>query len=131
MKIKTFDLVEVNDIRGRVMSGPSQCGMVNVSGLGKIGLSAVKLVESVSIPTFEVGDEVTVTQITIEEQLSYTYGWNHRMSKMMKLSALNGVTHTITNVQSSNEGNGFRYKLDGVFWFAPYHLRKVIDYDLI
>lgn len=137
MDIKIFDLVEVNGIHGRVMTSPDEhgtvrmSGTVRVSGLGGVELSMVKLVESVTISTFDVGDKVTITQISIPEQHSYTYGWNHTMSKMMKQSALKGVTYTVTKVELSREGNGFRYKLDDTFWFAPYHLKNVVDYDFI
>ena len=136
MNIKIFDLVEVNGIRSRVMTSPDEHGTVRVpgtvvvSGLGDVGLSAIKLVESVTIQTFEVGDKVTITQIPIVEQHSYTYGWNHTMSKMMKRSALNGAIYTVTKVELSREDNGFRYKLDDTFWFAPYHLKNVADYQL-
>ena len=40
-------------------------------------------------------------------------------------------TYTVTEVGSSKQGNGFYYRLDDKYVFAPYHLKKVVDYDLI
>lgn len=131
MDIKTFDLVEVNGIPGRVMSVPTLGSTVKVSGLGPVKLAAIKLVESVAIPTFEVGDKVTITPIPVDEQFSYTYGWNDIMSAIVKQSYQNGIIHTVTKVGPSSENNGFYYKLDNKFVFAPYHLKKVVDYDII
>ena len=131
MDIKTFDLVEAHGIPGRVMSAPTSRSNLKVSGLGTIKLSAIKLVESADIPTFEVGDKVTITPIPIDEQFSYTYGWNDRMSEMAKQSYQNGTIYTVTKVGTSSENNGLYYKLDDKFVFAPYHLKKVVDYDIV
>ena len=131
MDIKTFDIVEVNGIPGRVMYAPDRFGTVKVSGLGEVELSTVELVESVTIPTFEVGDEVIIDSIPVEEQNSYTYGWNGSMALMMKQSYQNGTVYTVTKVGSSSENNGLYYALDDKYVFAPYHLKKVIDYDFI
>ena len=131
MDIKTFDLVEAYGIPGRVMSVPNGRDTLKVSGLGTIKVSAIKLVESADIPTFEVGDKVTITTIPINEQLSYTYGWNDRMSEMAKQSYQNGTIYTVTKVRTSSENNGLYYKLDDKFVFAPYHLKKIVDYDIV
>jgi hypothetical protein len=91
----------------------------------------VNLVESVTLPTFEVGDEVTVIPIPGHEQRNYTYGWRGIMSDMAFMSAQYGTTYTVTEVGSSKQGNGFYYRLDDKYVFAPYHLKKVIDYDFV
>lgn len=94
-------------------------------------MSAVKLVESVTVPTFEVGDEVIIDAIPVDEQNSYTYGWNGSMALMMKQSYQNGTVYTITKVGSSSENNGLYYELNDKYVFAPYHLKKVADYDFV
>lgn len=131
MDVKTFDLVEAYGIPGRVMSVLNGRDTVKVSGIGNIKVSAIKLVESVSIPTFEVGDKVTIASIPIDEQLSYTYGWNDRMSEMAKQSYQNGTIYIVTKVWQSSENDGFYYKLNDEFVFAPYHLKKIVDYDIV
>ena len=131
MDIKTFDIVDVNGRCCRVMQAPRGDGTVRVSIYGRVELDKVNLVESVTLPTFEVGDEVTVIPIPGHEQRNYTYGWRGIMSDMAFRSAQYGTTYTVTEVGSSKQGNGFYYRLDDKYVFAPYHLKKVVDYDLI
>lgn len=131
MDIKTFDIVDVNGRCCRVMQAPREDGTVRVSIYGRVELDKVNLVESVTLPTFEVGDEVTVIPIPGHEQRNYTYGWRGIMSDMAFRSAQYGTTYTVTEVGSSKQGNGFYYRLDDKYVFAPYHLKKVVDYDLI
>ena len=75
MDIKTFDIVDFKGRRCRVMRAPMSNGNIKVSLYGEVGLDEVNLVESVTLPTFEVGDEVTVIPIPGHEQRNYTYGW--------------------------------------------------------
>lgn len=131
MDIKIFDIVDLNGRRGRVMKAPTENGTIKVSLCGNIQLDNVTLVESVTIPTFEVGDEVTITPIPYYEQRYYTYGWCGNMSRMANNSARCGTTYTVTEVRPSKIGNVFGYRLNDTFMFAPYHLKKVVDYDLI
>ena len=131
MDIKTFDIVDFKGHRCRVMKMPINDGDIKVSLCGNVRLDDVKLVESVTIPTFEVGDEVTIIPIPGHEQRNYTYGWRGIMSDMAFRSAQYGTTYTVTEVGSSKQGNGLYYRLDDRFVFAPYHLKKIVDYDLI
>lgn len=131
MDIKTFDIVEFRGRRCRVMQAPRENGTIKVSLYGKIKLDDANLVESVTLPTFEVGDKVTIAQIPSYEQRNYPYGWRGTMSDMVFRSEQYGTTYTITEVGSSKQGNGFCYRLDDKYVFAPYHLKKAVDYDLI
>lgn len=131
MDIKTFDIVDFKGRRCRVMQAPREDGTVRVSIYGRVELDKVNLVESVTLPTFEVGDEVTVIPIPGHEQRNYTYGWRGIMSDMAFRSAQYGTTYTVTEVSSSKQGNGFYYRLDDKYVFAPYHLKKVVDYDFV
>lgn len=131
MDIKTFDIVDFKGRRCRVMQAPREDGNIKVSLYGEVGLDEVNLVESVTLPTFEVGDEVTIIPIPGHEQRNYTYGWCGIMSDMAFTSAQYGTTYTVTEVSSSKQGNGFYYRLDDKYVFAPYHLKKVVDYDFV
>ena len=131
MDIKTFDIVDFKGRRCRVMRAPMSDGNIKVSLYGEVGLDEVNLVESVALPTFEVGDKVTIAQIPSYEQRNYTYGWRGEMSDMVFRSEQYGTEYTITEVDSSKQGNGLYYRSDDRFVFAPYHLKKVVDYDLI
>lgn len=131
MDIKTFDIVEVYGTPCRVMRGSTKYGTIRTSFYGDVRLNDVKLVEPVTIPTFEVGDEVTIMPIPANEQRHYPYGWGDNMSRMMNNSTQCGTTYTVTDVLSSKHSNGFRYRLNDTFVFAPYHLKKVIDYDFV
>ena len=131
MDIKIFDIVDFKGRRCRVMRAPREDGTIRVSLYGTIKLDDANLAESVSLPTFEVGDEVTIIPIPGHEQRNYTYGWRGIMSDMAFKSTQYGTTYTVTEVYSSKQGNGLYYRLDDRFVFAPYHLKKVVDYDLI
>lgn len=131
MDIKTFDIVDVNGRCCRVMQAPREDGTVRVSLYGEVGLDDVNLVEPITVPTFAVGDKVTIAQIPSYEQRNYTYGWRGEMSDMVFRSEQYGTEYTITDVGLSKQGNGFYYRLDDKYTFAPYHLKKVVDYDLI
>lgn len=131
MNIKTFDIVEVYGTTCRVMGMSTKYGTVKASFYGDVELNDVKLVESVIIPNFEVGDEVTIMPIPVNEQRYYPYGWGNNMSRMMNNSTQCGTTYTVTDIRSSKHGNGFRYQLNDTFVFAPYHLKKVDDYDFV
>lgn len=131
MDIKTFDIVDFKGHRCRVMKMPINDGDIKVSLCGNVRLDDVNLVESVTIPTFEVGDEVTITSIPRDEQHYYTYGWGDNMSRMMSNSVRCGTIYTVTEVLVSQYGNGFKYRLNDTFIFAPYHLKKVVDYDMV
>ena len=131
MDIKTFDIVDVKGQRCRVMGAPTENGTIKVSLYGRIELDDVTLVKSVTVPTFEVGDEVIIEPIPSDESYNYTYGWGGNMSDMMFRSEQYGTTYTVTEISLSKQGNGFYYQLDDKFVFAPYHLKKVINYDLI
>ena len=131
MDIKTFDIVDFKGRHCRVMRAPMSDGNIKVSLYGEVGLDEVNLVESVTLPTFEVGDKVTIAQIPSYEQRNYTYGWRGEMSGMVFRSAQYGTEYTITEVSLSKQDNGFYYRLDDKYVFAPYHLQKVIDYDFV
>ena len=131
MDIKTFDIVCVKGRRCRVMQAPTEYGTVRVSLYGSIALDDVNLVEPVTVPTFEVGDKVTIAQIPSYEQRNYTYGWRGEMSDMVLRSEQYGTEYAITEVSLSKQGNGFCYRLDDKYVFAPYHLKKVVDYDFV
>lgn len=131
MDIKTFDIVEVYGTPCRVMRASTKYGTVRTSFYGDVELNDIKLVESVITPTFEVGDKVTIVPIPVNEQRHYTYGWGSNMSRMANNSTQCGTIYTVTEVLVSQYGDGFKYRLNDSFVFAPYHLKKVVDYDFI
>ena len=121
MEIKEYDLVKYNNGIYRVMSIINQT-VVNISIYGPIHISSLELDKSAILPSLSVGDRVIVKPIPLTERNYYPTGWRDEMSRIID----SGNAYKITDFDW--EDNTCKV---GGFWFAPYHLEKVDDYDMI
>lgn len=128
MEIKIFDIVDWNGFRGRVMDEAKHINCISTSSCGVVKLYHTKLVESVTIPTFAICDVVKVSPIPDEEKTSYPLGW---MVGMTKFVNQRDVVHTVTGITEKTVYGKPSYQLDNKFWFCPYHLEKINQYDLV
>ena len=130
MEIKVGDIVEYCGQQCRVLS------LINESNNNRLHLfgsfsssgvwvyeSDVKLVESVELPTLNVGDTVFVDDVPSYEKTVSNGVWVHRMDKFI------GETFKVKRFINYEE-YGTLVKLDDL-WFRTYHLTKVSDYDMI
>lgn len=84
MDIKIFDIVDWYGFRGRVMDEAKHLNYISTSSCGVVDRYHAELVESVTIPTFEIGDIVKVLPISNEEKTSYPLrldDWYDRIRK--------------------------------------------------
>lgn len=121
MEIKEYDLVKYQNGIYRVMSIVSPTTM-KISTYGPVHINSLGLSERASIPSLSVGDYVIVKAIPGSEKHYYTTGWRDEMTKMVE----SGEMYRISNTDWGD--NTFKV---GRFWFAPYHLEKVEDYDMV
>ena len=84
--------------------------------------------ESVTIPTFAIGDIVKVLPIPREEKISYPLGWMIGMTEFVNQQ---DAVHRVTDVNEQTPYGKPSYQLDNAFWFCPYHLEKISGYDMI
>lgn len=122
MDIKVGDIIHYNGRDVRVMKLDAYPQLAYFDRV-HTRLTDDMLVESVSSPEFEVGDEVVIHPIPREERLCYGSGWRNVMTPLM------GSTQTVTGVRYSPE-RGRRVKLNG-YWFQVYHLERANPYDMI
>ena len=127
MAIKIFDIVECKGYQGRVMRTPSNGSLTN-SVVGSVDVSDATLIESVDIPTFEVGDLVRALPIPGPEKSTYPQGWDERMSHMI---GGEDAIYKVTDLHYSLACEYPAYQLYGHFWFSPYHLEKIAPYNMI
>ena len=124
MKIKRYDIVEYRGEPCRVMQVDYADETVYISGYHHwISASDVKLLESVTVPTFEIGDKVVIKPISAEDKYSYVAGWDDDMNGMMDSQSGPYV------IKDYFEGDD-TYEIDG-FWFAAYHLELSLPYDIV
>lgn len=121
MKIKEYDLVKFHQGVYRVMA-ITRPTTVKISTYGPVHINSVELVEKASIPSLSVGDCVIINDIPKSEKSYYPTGWDDEMTQMAKSGKVFEVEY--------NDWSDDTYRI-GKFWFAPYHLEKVLDYDII
>lgn len=121
MEIKEYDLVKYQNGIYRVMSIVSPTTM-KIATYGPVHINSLGLSERASIPSLSVGDYVIVKSIPSSEKHYYVTGWRDEMTKMVE----SGEMYRISNTDWGD--NTFKV---GRFWFAPYHLEKVEDYDMV
>ena len=126
MDIKVGDIVEYNSYLHRVLKTltiPSNSLQI----FGPFGDVAVKesdvtIIESIELPTLEIGDVVVVNDVKpIEKQPNGI--WITAMNDFI------GKTFTVEDLMNHQIYGRFAY-LDGL-WFRTYHLEKVKDYDIV
>ena len=83
----------------------------------------VNLVESIEVPTLNVGDTVIINDVPACEKTASNGVWVSRMRYRM------GKTFTVDKFINHDE-YGPLVKLDGL-WFRTYHLEKINDFDII
>ena len=131
MDIKIFDIVDWNGFRGRVMRKSKRLDHLNyisTSSCGVVDAYHTELVESVTIPTFAIGDIVKVLPIPREEKISYPLGWMVGMTEFVNQQ---DDVHMVTDANEQTPYGKPSYQLDNAFWFCPYHLEKLPKYDMI
>ena len=128
MNIKIFDIVDWYGFRGRVMDEAKHLNYISTSSCGVVDRYHAELVESVTIPTFEIGDVVKVLPIPNEEKTSYPLGWMIGMTEFVNRQT---AIHIVTDVNEQTPYGKPSYQLDNRFWFCPYHLKKMNHYDVI
>lgn len=124
MEIKEYDLVRYRQGIYRVMSISNQT-TIKISTYGPVHISSVELVERANLPSLSVGDRVIIKPIPSSERCYYPTGWDDEMSNMVT-SCDNCETYFIRDFDWGDN----TCKV-GDYWFAPYHLEKVEEYDMI
>lgn len=120
MTIKPFDIVTFNGDTYRIKSMDGK-DKIRLIGGPWVSECDVTLIESVTIPKFEIGDEVLIKPIPRIEKRDYPSTWTNGMGQM-----INGQVYTIREHDALD--NTY---LIGHFGFVPYHLEKIEDYDII
>lgn len=132
MDIKIFDIVYyhgyLGQFRGRVMNELKRLDSFGVSSCGVSEKNRVELVESITLPTLDIGDVVKVLPIPDDERNVYPLGWTHDMTKFVNQ---HDSVHTVTDINEETIYGKPSYQLDNTFWFCPYHLEKIESYDMI
>ena len=132
MDIKIFDIVYYHGyrgrFRGRVMSELKRLNSFGISSCGVAERGRVELIESVTIPTFAIGDTVKILPIPSEEKTSYPLGWTDDMTKFVNQQ---DDVHMVTDINEQTPYGKPSYQLDNTFWFCPYHLEKIESYDMV
>lgn len=132
MDIKIFDIVYCHSYlgryRGRVMSELKRLNSFAISSCGVAEMNRVELIESITLPTLEIGDVVKVLPIPHKEKQRYPLGWTDDMTKFVNQQ---DDVHMVTDVNEQTPYGKPSYQLDNAFWFCPYHLEKIESYDMV
>ena len=127
MDIEVGDIVEYQGQKFRVLNrvNSSMKELQIFNSLHSVWTyeSDVKLVESIQVPTFEIGDHVVVNDIPSCEKTASNGVWVSRMNSRI------GDAFRVENHQNHSQ-HGPLVLLDGL-WFRAYHLEKVEDFDII
>lgn len=121
MEIKPYDIVEFNGERERVMRLHTYKNEVRITSYGWVDKPAVTLLESVDVPTFNIGDEVFIHPIDNGDLGEYSAGWGWEMNELVNTQST--VTAVDEDVLVCKLANGY--------WFANYHLENINHYDMI
>lgn len=121
MKIKEYDFVKYQNNIHRVMSITSR-NTVKIATYGPVHVNSLELAEKATLPSLSVGDRVIVKSIPLSERNYYPTGWRDEMTKMVE-------NEDICRIEDTDWGDN-TLKV-GRYWFAPYHLEKVEDYDIV
>lgn len=127
MDIKVGDIVRYQGQTYRVLNRVNS-SMKELQIFGSFGGTwvyepDVTLVESIQVPTFEIGDYVTINNIPSWEKAASNGVWVSRMDSRI------GGTFKVENYQNHDQ-HGPLALLDGL-WFRTYHLEKISDYDIV
>lgn len=120
MEIKQYDIVVYKGELCRVMRTELKT-VIKISPHGWVPIDEVHLAESVTIPTFDIGDSICINNIDQRDRNEYSATWLRSMDKLID---------TTSTIVEFDENEGI-YLLANSFWFAPYHLKKVDRYDMI
>lgn len=119
MGIKQYDIVEFNG--DHYIKFVDRKGKIRLIGGPLVSECEVTLIESVKVPKFKIDDEVIINPIPFVEKHDYPSTWIIQMEQMT-----NGQVYTVREYDTLD--NTY---LIGHFWFTPYHLEKINDYDMI
>ena len=122
MELNLYDIVEYNGNKHRIMDIDSYDEDLDLAGVGIwVDPDLVTLVESFTAPTFEIGDEVFIKPIGCGDREEYSAGWKWEMDKFVNTQSTVIAVDDIARV----------CKLANGYWFAPYHLENINNYDMI
>ena len=120
MEIKPFDIVTFNGEPYRIKSIDRK-NKIRLIGGPWVSECDITLTESVKVPKFEIDDEVIINPIPLIEKRDYPCTWVDGMGQM-----IDGQVYTIREYDALDDTY-----LIGHFWFSPYHLTKINDYDIV
>ena len=83
MDIRPYDIVEFNGEQYRVMSVRAYINEVRIASYGWVDMSGVTLLESIDVPTFNIGDEVFIKPIDDKDRDEYSAGWGGGMDELV------------------------------------------------
>ena len=121
MDIRPYDIVEFNGEQYRVMSVRAYINEVRIASYGWVDMSGVTLLESIDVPTFNIGDEVFIKPIDNKDRDEYSAGWGGGMDELVNTQS------TVVEVDETTQV----CKLTNGYWFANYHLENINNYDMI
>lgn len=121
MDIRPYDIVEFNGEQYRVMSVRPYINEVRIASYGWVDMSGVTLLESIDVPTFNIGDEVFIKPIDDKDRDEYSAGWGGGMDELVNTQSTVVEVDETTQVCKSTNG----------YWFANYHLENINYYDMI
>lgn len=119
MDIKQYDIVKYNGRTQRVMLIYN--GSIYLTEDDWQSPSSVELVESFKNPDFQIGDEVFIHPISDIEREFYPSYW---------LPGMDDCIQTTAKIVGYEDVSG-TYLFDNNHLFAPYHLEKCINYDIV
>lgn len=121
MEIKQHDIVEYEGENYRVRRVDLSDNTIKLCGHDWVPISDVTLVKSVVLPEFQVGDKVIIRPISTKEKLDYPCGWADGMGDM--------VGDNIHAISAHDPFDNTYLIYD--YWFCPYHLERIGDYDIV
>ena len=121
MEIKQYDIVGYKGENYRVRRVDLSDNTIRLCGYNWVPISDVTLLKSVALPEFQVGDKVIIRPISTKEKSDYASGWSYGMDNMV-----GDNTHTI-RAHDPFDNTYLIYD----YWFCPYHLERIGDYDIV
>ena len=126
MDIKAGDIVEYNSYLHRVLKTltiPSDSLQIfGPFGGVTVKESDVTIIESIELPTLEIGDVVVVNDVKpIEKQPNGIW--------IIAMNDFIGKTFTVEDLMNHQIYGQLAY-LDGL-WFRTYHLEKINEFDIV